>query len=126
MYAVSPNPTGNNAEVDVTFFDHNMNPVSSTAVTIPGYEFENLSFQALLIADLNHDGNPDLVLEQCSLLVPEEPSCAVAVMLADGHGSFTQPVAYPLPFMNEIGAVVRPLKVRVNVPPVGLPPRVRV
>jgi len=33
IFAVSPSPTGNNAEVDVTFFDHNMNQVSSTAVT---------------------------------------------------------------------------------------------
>jgi len=106
MYAVSPNPTGDNAEVDVTFFDHDMNPVSSTAVTIPGFEFENLSFQPLLIVDLNHDGNPDLVLQQCSFLDPTEPSCALAVMLADGHGSFAQPVAYPLPIINEIGAVV--------------------
>ncbi len=103
IYAVSPNPTGNNAEVDVTFFDHNMNPVSSTAVTIPGFEFENLSFQPLLIVDLNHDGNPDLVLEQCSFQM--EPSCGLAVMLADGHGSFAQPVAYASPG-TFIGAIV--------------------
>jgi len=110
VYVVSPPPTGAGDDyVDVTFFDHNMNPVSNTVVSIPAGapgSFENLSFIPLLVADLNHDGNPDLVLEQCSLMDPLEPSCAMAVMLADGHGSFAQPVAYPLPGTNGIGAIV--------------------
>jgi hypothetical protein len=92
--------------VNATFFDHNMNQVSSSVVSIPDEVLDFTGYSPVLVADLNHDGNPDLILDQCTSFSSIFEGCAVAVMLADGHGSFAQPVAYTLPGTNGIGAIV--------------------
>jgi hypothetical protein len=85
-----------------------MNEVSSAVVSIPDQtppEPAYSYYSPLLVADLNHDGNPDLVLEQCTRSLSILEGCAVAVMLGNGNGSFAQPVSYPIPNLNGITAI---------------------
>jgi len=74
--------------VNTTFFDHNMNQVSSSVVSIQDQVLDFTGYSPVLVADLNRDGNPDLILEQCTHASSVFVGCAVAVMIGDGHGSF--------------------------------------
>jgi len=92
--------------INVTVFDHSMNQASTKVVSIPDQAGDYSTYTPLLVADVNHDGNPDLVLAQCTQEMSLFLGCAVAVMLADGHGSFAQPASYAIPIPNDIGVIV--------------------
>lgn len=94
--------SGSSAEnIVATVFNHNLNQVSRTEYAIPvrpGFQEE---LTPLLVADFNHDGNPDLVVEQC--LHEESPfiGCGLEVMLGTSSGGFGPPVAYAI--SNDFG-----------------------
>jgi uncharacterized protein (TIGR03437 family) len=100
--AVSSNSAFN---VNVTFFDRSMNPVSSGVVSIPDQVLDYSTYSPLLVADLNHDGNPDLIFQQCTYASSVFEGCAVAVMLGQGGSSFAQPASYKISISNGISAI---------------------
>ena len=51
------------------------------------------------VADLNHDGNLDIVVTNCGL------TFQISVMLGNGDGTFQPAVNYPLPNCSDVPAV---------------------
>ena len=87
---------------DVTAFDRSLNQVSHEQYVIPVQDEFQEATAPLLVTDLNHDGNPDLVLKQCLHLGSLFVGCNVGVMLGTGGTGFQQPVFYPMGSSFEI------------------------
>jgi uncharacterized protein (TIGR03437 family) len=87
--------------IQATVFDRNLNQVSRNEYVIPVQPGFQEGLAPLLVVDLNHDGNPDLVFERC--LHQDSPfvGCGLEVMLGTGGGGFGPPVSYAI--SNDFG-----------------------
>ena len=79
---VSPNSTGG---IDAAVFSPQMNLVSITSYSV--------SVQTLAIADVNGDGNPDVV---CITNGNDRSSGQLAILLGKSGSTFQSPILYPL------------------------------